>query len=294
MFYTNICHMKLYLQSDLQEIAREFQLKIGSNFMPPKESIEQSEYAPIIRRGDQLEQHTLFAPELLYARWGLVPNEYCSTRDADRFRLHAIRFERMKFSRPLCNIYPNRRCLIPSTGLFLDGVDRLEPGAPRWLAGIWTRFLRPMQRVESFGIFTRLTATGRETVALEPTQAKRWLNPATSSKELVALAEGWWTLEKFPRGTEAQLGVEPLARAEEARPMEGGVADLPVTREKLRFVAGDRVQTPDRHLGQVLEVQPGQKHPVLVRYRDGLELWHSNRELRLPFTVDSIPTQTKF
>lgn len=118
--------------------------------MPPKESIEQSEYAPIIRRGDQLEQHTLFAPELLYARWGLVPNEYCSTRDADRFRLHAIRFERMKFSRPLCNIYPNRRCLIPSTGLFLDGVDRLEPGAPRWLAGIWTRFLRPMQRVESF------------------------------------------------------------------------------------------------------------------------------------------------
>jgi putative SOS response-associated peptidase YedK len=272
--------MKLHLVTDLQEITQGFHLNDSKDFIPPKESITRGEYAPIIRRGDQLEQSTLFSPELVYARWGLVPNEYCSIRDADRFGLHAIRFERLKFSRALSKIYPNRRCLIPSTGLSLDGVDRLEPGGLRLVAGVWTRFLRPMLRVESFSIFTRLTEVGREAVVLEPIQGQRWLNPNTSSRELRALAEGWWKLEDFSRQIEAELRYEARVQHEEFAVVADGVRDLmPVAREKPRFVPGDQVLNPERHVGEVLEVQPRQKHPVLVRYRDGLELWHSGREL---------------
>lgn len=272
--------MKLYLVTDLQETTQRFQLNLGKDFIPPKESITRGEYAPIIRRGDQLQQQSMFNAELVYARWGLVPNEYCSIRDADRFGLHAIRFERLKFSRALTNIYPNRRCVIPTTGLFLDGVDRLEAGTPRWLAGIWTRFLRPMLRVESFSVFTRLTQTGREAMVLEGDQAHRWLEPTTSPRELRAIAEGWWTLEAFPRQIEPESRFKPRVQPDESELVEVNVPDLmPVAREKFRFVPGDRVQTPDRHVGEVLEVQPKQKHQILVRYQDGLELWHSSREL---------------
>ena len=70
--------MKLDLITDINTIKALFQFREHSNFIPPKTSITPSEYAPILKRGDQLEQTNFLEAELVYARWGLVPNEYSS------------------------------------------------------------------------------------------------------------------------------------------------------------------------------------------------------------------------
>jgi putative SOS response-associated peptidase YedK len=272
--------MKLYSITELDEIKNLLPIFSSQNFIAPKSSLEPGEYGLMLKRGDLLEQTNLFTPQIVAARWGLVPNELCSTNDADKFGLHKVRFERIKYSRNMRDIYPAQRCLIPVRGLLLDGVDSLESGSAQLLAGIWTEFLRPALRIQSFGVLTRQRRGGREAVVLEDKQAERWLHPKTSSRELRALAEGWWTLEKFPRQTEFELKFDARVQPEESAMVESVLADLiPMARQKSRFLPGDQVQNPERYIGEVLEVKPQQKHPVLVRYRDGLELWHSSKEL---------------
>ena len=189
--------MKLDLITDINTIKVLIQFREPSNFMPPKASITPSEYAPILKRGDQLEQTSFLEPELVYARWGLVPNEYSSLADADRFGLYQTRVESTMRSRTLSKIYPAQRCLIPMMALEMEQTAKLESLTPRLLAGIWTQFVRPLKRVQSFSILTTKNKLGRVAVMLEGEQAQRWLNPITSKRELRALVEGWWAISSF-------------------------------------------------------------------------------------------------
>jgi hypothetical protein len=156
---------------------------------------------------------------------------------------------------------------------------------PKLLAGIWTQFLRPMLRIQSFGLLTRQRRGGREAVLLEEEQAKRWLNPNSSRKELRAIAEGWWEQDLFsPSLTTIVHNVVPRLELQPVpMPVESKVEIMPEVKleveGKAKFSPGDQVRNPSKKIGEVLEVQSHQKHEVLVRYPDGLELWHSSREL---------------
>ena len=277
--------------TEFNEVKKLFPFISSQNVIIPKSVLEPGEYGLILKRGDQLEQSNLFAPTLVSARWGLVPNEFCSTNDADKFGLHQIRFERLKYSRPLTNIYPARRCLIPVWGLELDGVDALEPGTPRLLAGIWTQFLRPMMRIQSFGLLTRQRRGKREAVVLEPDRAERWLNPNSGGKELRAIAEGWWESGLYiPSPTEFTQGtyptLEPQAEPVRLESRVEATFEVKPIEFKTKFSPGDQVRNLAKKTGEVLEVQAQQQHGVLVRYQDGLELWHSFRELHHNRTVN--------
>jgi putative SOS response-associated peptidase YedK len=139
--------------------------------------------------------------ELAQARWGLVPNEFSSPREADRYELWTNRAERVRFSRSVYRAFLETRCLVPvelgslegSTVMRTDGtvLTALETLAmcsrTVLLAGIWTRFDRPRLRLESYSIITRLhdVAQGlRSVIMLSSSEARLWLN-ATSSETML-------------------------------------------------------------------------------------------------------------
>jgi putative SOS response-associated peptidase YedK len=277
--------MKLYSITELDEIKNLLPAISSQNFIAPKSTIEPGEYGLMVKRGDLLEQTNLFTPELVVARWGLVPNELCSTNDADKFGLHKVRFERIKYSRNMRDIYPAQRCLIPVRGLLLDGVDSLESGSAQLLAGIWTEFLRPALRIQSFGVLTRQRRGGREVVVLEPDQAQRWLDPNSSGKELKAIIEGWWAQKLFDSTPNLEIHSIPpqLEPQNRLAALDSLLEVRSETKFEPRIVAkfkpGDQVRNSGKKIGEVLKLQPDQKRGVLVRYQDGLELWQSSREL---------------
>jgi hypothetical protein len=51
--------------------------------------------------------------EITQARWGLVPNEFSSPREADRYELWTNRAERVRFSRSVYRAFLETRCLVP-------------------------------------------------------------------------------------------------------------------------------------------------------------------------------------
>ena len=139
--------------------------------------------------------------ELAQARWGLVPNEFSSPREADRYELWTNRAERLRFSRNVYKAFLETRCLVPvelgslegttvmrSDGTVLTALETLAMCSKTvLLAGIWTRFERPRLRLESYSIITRLhdVAQGlRSVIMLSSNEARLWLNPDSSEKDL--------------------------------------------------------------------------------------------------------------
>jgi putative SOS response-associated peptidase YedK len=139
--------------------------------------------------------------ELAQARWGLVPNEFSSPREADRYELWTNRAERVHFSRSVYRAFLETRCLVPvelgslegSTVMRTDGtvLTALETLAmcsrTVLLAGIWTRFDRPRLRLESYSIITRLHDVAnslRSVIMLTSSEARLWLDPDSSETML--------------------------------------------------------------------------------------------------------------
>jgi putative SOS response-associated peptidase YedK len=135
--------------------------------------------------------------ELAQARWGLVPNEFSSPREADRYELWTNRAERVRFSRSVYRAFLETRCLVPvelgslegttvmrTDGTVLTALETLAMCSKTvLLAGIWTRFDRPRLRLESYSIITRLHDVPqglRSVIMLSSSEARLWLNPDSS------------------------------------------------------------------------------------------------------------------
>jgi putative SOS response-associated peptidase YedK len=185
-------------------------IQIGNTAKSGKEYSSRSSVEPtgygLIVRPQQHWQSNLFNEvrasenlhaELAQARWGLVPNEFSSPREADRYELWTNRAERVRFSRSVYRAYLETRCLVPvelgslegstvmrSDGTVLTALETLAMCSRTvLLAGIWTRFERPRLRLESYSIITRLHDVPqglRSVIMLSSSEARLWLNPDSS------------------------------------------------------------------------------------------------------------------
>ena len=139
--------------------------------------------------------------ELAQARWGLVPNEFSSPREADRYELWTNRSERLRFSRSVYKAFLETRCLIPvelgslegitimrTDGTVLTALETLAMCSRTvFLAGIWTRFERTRLRLESYSIIMRLHNVElglRSAVMLTSSEARLWLDAGSSETDL--------------------------------------------------------------------------------------------------------------
>jgi putative SOS response-associated peptidase YedK len=175
----------LQISKDDQWIREHLSTRINSSLFIPKNTTEPGDHAPIIRLEPSSGQHDLFDQPgrvMVQARWGLVPNEFTSPREADKYHLHTVRAERVLHQRAVSRIVTRTRCVVPVRTASLAGVNPLEDrGGVTLLAGLWTRYERPRQRVESFAILTRLDRRDetRSLVTVRPVELENWLNPDT-------------------------------------------------------------------------------------------------------------------
>jgi putative SOS response-associated peptidase YedK len=203
-------------------------IQIGNTGKSGKEyssrsSVEPTGYGLIVRPQQHWQANLFNEParaggdlhaELAQARWGLVPNEFSSPREADRYELWTNRAERVRFSRSVYRAFLETRCLVPvelgslegttvmrTDGTVLEGTTVMRTDGTVLtaletlamcsrtvlLAGIWTRFDRPRLRLESYSIITRLHDVSqglRSVIMLSSSEAKLWLNPDSSETML--------------------------------------------------------------------------------------------------------------
>ena len=155
---------------NIHNAVKDLGIPANPKLFMPRNSVRVGDYLPIIRleqphgRRDLFEfphvgndRRDLNGHRLSSARFGLVPNDFSSSRESDRYKLHAVRTERIKDQRTVSRVFSQSRCVIPVQSVRLEGVDVLEDrGEVIWLAGMWTRYERPSARVESCAVITRL------------------------------------------------------------------------------------------------------------------------------------------
>jgi putative SOS response-associated peptidase YedK len=172
--------------SNLENVVQNLGISANQKLFIPKNSVHVGDHLPIIRLEQPHGQRDLFDPNsywLSTARFGLVPNEFSSSRESDRYKLHAIRAERIEYQRAVSRVFSQNRCVIPVQSAMLEGVDALEDrGEVIWLAGMWTRYERPSARVESCAVITRLNRVdeARALIELNVEDFAVWLEPSTS------------------------------------------------------------------------------------------------------------------
>jgi putative SOS response-associated peptidase YedK len=171
--------------SNLENVVKNLGIPANPKLFIPKNSVHVGDHLPIIRLEQPHGQRDLFDPNgyrLSSARFGLVPNEFSSSRESDRYKLHAIRAERIEYQRAVSKVFAQTRCVIPVQSAMLEGVDALEDrGEVIWLAGVWTRYERPSARVESCAMITRLNRVNdsRALIELKLYDFSDWLEPRT-------------------------------------------------------------------------------------------------------------------
>jgi putative SOS response-associated peptidase YedK len=175
---------------NLENAVKNLEIPSDQKLFIPKNSVHVGDHLPIIRLEQPHGQRDLFDPKgyrLSTARFGLVPNEFSSSRESDRYKLHAIRAERIEYQRAVSRVFAQCRCVIPVQSAMLEGVDVLEDrGEVIWLAGMWTRYERPSARVESCAVITRLNRVddSRGLIELKPEDFADWLEPRTPAEIL--------------------------------------------------------------------------------------------------------------
>lgn len=180
---------------NIHNAVKDLGIPANPKLFMPKNSVRVGDYLPIIRleqphgRRDLFEfphvgndRRDLNGHRLSSARFGLVPNDFSSSRESDRYKLHAVRTERIKDQRTVSRVFSQSRCVIPVQSVRLEGVDVLEDrGEVIWLAGMWTRYERPSARVESCAVITRLNRVddSRGLIELKLEDFMEWLEPTT-------------------------------------------------------------------------------------------------------------------
>jgi putative SOS response-associated peptidase YedK len=134
--------MRYTLKSDLETLRSVFIDHQVFWLWLPRASIEPTQYAPVVR----LSSAPLLGKyELALLRYGLVPPGFSSTREADRYGLHAVRAKRTSWQREVAKLFNlGNRCLVPMT----IGGELVAA------AGLWGKWVGKNQRVESFAVFT--------------------------------------------------------------------------------------------------------------------------------------------
>jgi putative SOS response-associated peptidase YedK len=171
----------VFSPSNLENAVENLGIPANPKLFIPKNSVHVGDHLPIIRLEQPYGQRDLFDPNgyrLSSARFGLVPNEFSSSRESDRYKLHAIRAERIEYQRAVSKVFARTRCVIPVQSARLEGMDVLEDrGEVIWLAGMWTRYERPSARVESCAVITRLNRVddSRALIELKTGEIADWL-----------------------------------------------------------------------------------------------------------------------
>ena len=185
----------LVLPDDLDEISEIYGAARDYRPINPKRTVNPGDYTPIIRLETRGGQGSLFEGHgrtISPARWGLVPNEFSSHREADKYGLHCVRGERARHQRAVAGVFSKTRCIVPVRGAVLEGIEPLAGrGEVIGLAGIWTRFERPRMRLESAAILTRLDRRdgSRSLVTLHESEVEAWLDLSTPIARLETIID---------------------------------------------------------------------------------------------------------
>lgn len=155
--------------------------------LEPRYNLAPSQRAPVVRVGTHGQR------ELAMLRWGLIPSW---AKDATiGYRTINARAETVATAPSFRSAFKGRRCLIPATGFFewkkvgtrrQPCLIRHKDGSPLSLAGLWERWERASEPVESFTIITTepnaLLAPihNRMPVILAPADFDAWLEPRES------------------------------------------------------------------------------------------------------------------
>ncbi len=185
---------------NIHNAVKDLGIPANPKLFMPKNSVRVGDYLPIIRleqphgRRDLFEfphvgndRRDLNGHRLSSARFGLVPNDFSSSRESDRYKLHAVRTERIKDQRTVSRVFAQSRCVIPVQSVRLEGVAVFEDRREViWLAGMWARYERSSARVESCAVITRLNRVdhSRALIELMPEDFVGWLKPSTSLSRL--------------------------------------------------------------------------------------------------------------
>lgn len=187
-------------------------------------NIAPTQQVPVIRFGDSLSDGKApdeKAPDgkewsVSPMRWWLVP--YWSPEPSTKYSMFNAKSETLKKSRAFSEPFKKRRCIVPVTGYYewkkeggikvpyyIESAD--DSGFA--FAGLWDRWHRGDQVVESFTIITAAAPEGmkwlhhRIPVHLTSEQAKTWVNAGTAEAELdkLMLPELRTTIQVTPVST---------------------------------------------------------------------------------------------
>ena len=173
-------------------------------------NVAPTQHAPIVRIGPH-------GREMVMARWGLVPPWAKDTSIGSR--LINARAETAAEKPSFRSAFAQRRCVVPVSGFYewqkRDGgskqphyIHRAD-GQPILLAGLWERWDKGAEPMETFTILTTVPNARMEELhdrmpaVLEPEEVAGWLNPDTEQVKVEGFlgpAPGG-VLEAYPVGT---------------------------------------------------------------------------------------------
>lgn len=196
--------------ADLSEIGGALGVtRSGIEVWEPRFNVAPTQHAPVVRARDERRVDLL--------RWGLVPHW---AKDVSiGARMINARIETVADKPAFRDAFAKRRCIVPATGYFewKREAGSSQPmwihpeGAPMlWLAGLWSCWGTPEDRLETFTILTReaigelASIHDRMPVALSADMAGQWLTGPADPDLLHAVSNA--------SARAASLLAEPVSR----------------------------------------------------------------------------------
>jgi putative SOS response-associated peptidase YedK len=161
-------------------------------------NVAPTQTSPIVRLNPQGER------ELVLARWGLVP--FWADDPSIGGRMINVRSDSLETKRALKGAFERRRCIVPISGFYewqaIPGSKTKQPWYVRLVdesimlvAGLWERWTKGDEPIESFGIITTdandqmKPIHHRMPVILQPEDVAAWLDLKSKPEDLRKLLE---------------------------------------------------------------------------------------------------------
>jgi putative SOS response-associated peptidase YedK len=178
-----------------EAMRRLFRFENAAPDLPPRYNAAPTDKLPVVRLDRDGRR------ELAVLRWGLIP--FWAKDEKIGFRSINARAESVATAPAFREALQHRRCLVPVNGFYEwkrlpDGGKQpyhigMRDGSPFALAGLWERWKKGAQPIESFTIITgepnSLTAAlhDRMPVILEPDHWDAWLTAKDTAAPLTML-----------------------------------------------------------------------------------------------------------
>jgi putative SOS response-associated peptidase YedK len=178
-----------------EAMRRLFRFENAAPELPPRYNAAPTDKLPVVRLDRDGRR------ELAVLRWGLIP--FWAKDEKIGFRSINARAESVATAPAFREALQHRRCLVPVNGFYEwkrlpDGGKQpyhigMRDGSPFALAGLWERWKKGAQPIESFTIITgepnSLTAAlhDRMPVILEPDHWDAWLTAKDTAAPLTML-----------------------------------------------------------------------------------------------------------